>query len=173
MNGQPWYDLQQAFARFLHLRESSQYINDIVSVVQFDNSARIVHQGTRLSTSVGLARQHSGGTVFSGALDYAYSILNTRAWTQSPVLIFMSDGEAGDNCNDIIYRINRLKNSFRLQVHTVGFGSGAGHGLLSVSLQWKASSSSRRYSALSSFREYCNKYDNNGIDGVQVWRCYK
>jgi len=136
MEGQPWSDLQRAFIRFLLLRESYQLTNDLVSVVQFDDSARIVHQGASLSTSVSLVKQNGGGTKFGRALHHAQTILKSQPWTQSPVLIFMSDGQAQDKQEDILNRITTLKDEHQLLLHTVGFGSGAGHNLLSVSLHF-------------------------------------
>jgi len=134
MEGQPWSDLQRAFIRFLLLRESYQLTNDLVSVVQFDDSARIVHQGASLSTSVRLAERHGGGTRFCHALNYARHILFSRHWTQTSVMIFVSHGKANDPHDDILNRIAGLTNKHHLLLHTVGFESEADHDLLSVSL---------------------------------------
>lgn len=132
MTGQPWCDLQQAFARFLHLREDCQSFNDIVSVVQFDHSAHIVHEGIKLSTNIQLATQHAGETQFCPPLDYASSIMYNGAWSQSPVLVFMSDGQAHDDPEDILRRIMDMRDIHQMQLHTVSFGSDDGHDLLRV-----------------------------------------
>lgn len=129
MDGQPWDDLAAAFHRFIAKRMSDQSENDIVSVIQFTGDCRTIYERQQLTLNTTLGKYRGGGTDFIPPLYEASRILSNAHSQEMPVLIFMSDGEAGD-C--IAAMKNLVSCCPKLAVHTVGFGRGAGHGLLQV-----------------------------------------
>lgn len=132
MSGQPWQDLQNAFHTFTAKRASDQSENDFVTVIQFSTTARFVHDKQPLHSSLALAAPVCKGTNFVPPLNSALSIL-TGVQREVPVLIFMSDGQAGDGHSSILETMKSIKPHMpRQSMHTVGFGSDAGHGLLQV-----------------------------------------
>ena len=133
MAGKPWSDLCIAFRQFLEKRIADQTENDLVTVIQFDNAKRTVHTRVALSRNIQLASQSQGGTYFVPPLQKTLNhMLSNRRQHEIPVLVFMSDGEAHDAAN-VLPSVRNLVNQVQnVEMHTVGFGSGAGHGLLQV-----------------------------------------
>ena len=133
MEGQPWQDVCNAFQQFLAKRVLNQATSDLVSVIQFDHTANIVMEGVPLQSNLGLLDYHGGGTHFIPPLITALEIHLRNQTAHTPVLIFMSDGEAADPHDEIIYVMRQLVQYCpSLDVHTVGFGHGASHSRLQV-----------------------------------------
>ena len=133
MRGQPWQDVCNAFQVFLQKRVSEQATSDLVSVIQFDDSARIPMQEVSLREDLGLLRYRGRGTKFIPALDAAQSIVLNSQTAHIPVLIFMSDGAGNDSHGNILNKTRELiQHCPSLNVHTIGFGRGAAHSRLQV-----------------------------------------
>ena len=133
MRGQPWRDVCNAFRLFLQKRVSEQATSDLVSVIQFDDSARIPIQGVSLREDLGLLQYRAGGTRFIPALDAAQSIVLNSQTAHIPVLVFMSDGAGNDSHGNILNKTRELiQHCPSLNVHMIGFGRGAAHSRLQV-----------------------------------------
>ena len=132
MGGQPWQDVCNAFRLFLHRRVREQASSDLVSVIQFDNNARIAMQGVSLREDLGLLPYRGGGTAFIPPLNTAQSIVCNSQTAYIPVVVFMSDG-AGEDHTSVLNKMRQLvQHCSALSVHTIGFGYGASHSRLQV-----------------------------------------
>ena len=87
-----WNMVLNSFKSFLNLRNSDQS-NDIVSVVNFDDTARVIQTGVPASNCSYQIPYKGGGTDFLPAIDMAFPLIQKFANTYLPVMIFMSDGE--------------------------------------------------------------------------------
>jgi uncharacterized protein YegL len=127
MHGQPWLDVVNAFHALLDRRLADQQAGDIVTVVQFDESART----TLCQASVASARStilpYSGGsTSIDSALLRALGELEAAPADCTPLLILMSDGCHNSGHYDPLLMMQaiyaRLGAARNLQVHTIAFG---------------------------------------------------
>jgi hypothetical protein len=123
MSGQPWQDVMQAYRGHLARRRIDQGVTDIVSVITFDSSPRLaVDRAPLPSAPVIVPFNGGGGKEFSGALQQALRQFQQTASTHKSVLIFMSDGQAGDAspvCRQLQSSVPGI------QAHFIGFGGGA------------------------------------------------
>ena len=135
MWGDPWEHLSVAFKEFLDQRLRDQSTSDLVSVIQFDHSARQVMQRVQLRADLGLLECNEGNTAFLPPLNMACDILRNRQDTELPVLIFMSDGDGHDDPEAVLNKMREMAEQYRpLSVHTVAFGEHACVDRLQVSL---------------------------------------
>ena len=133
MRGQPWRDVCTAFQRFLQKRVRAQATSDLVSVIQFDNTANIVMERAPLQSNLRLLGYHGGGTQFIPPLTTALNILMNSQTAHIPVLVFMSDGKAAESHEKVLGVMTALMEYCRsLNVHTIGFGNDASHHRLQV-----------------------------------------
>ena len=97
----------------------------MVSVVQFDGNARTTVRRQPLSSTPGNLSYHGGGTAFYPAAVEACKLARETPASHFPVVIFMSDGQAGDaphaaaafsQLNDSIYR----STNDHLELHVIG-----------------------------------------------------
>jgi len=129
MSGSPWDELVRAYTIFLNKRLSDQMgVNDIISIIQFDDNARTTVEGISIHAAPRQLHCRGGGTIFAPALQQARNLIATTK--DIPVLIFMSDGNASDGPSAITAIQAILAASPNVQVHTIAFGSSAGHQLL-------------------------------------------
>ena len=133
MSGQPWQDVCNAFRLFLQRRVREQATSDLVSVIQFDNNARIAMQGVSIREDLELLRNRRGGTKFIPPLTVAQRIVSNSQTAHIPVLVFMSDGAGGDSHGCVLNKMRELiQYCPSLSVHTIGFRRGAPHVRLQV-----------------------------------------
>ena len=126
MWGDPWDHLSNAFKQFLDQRLRDQSTTDLVSVIQFDDSARQVMQRVPLQADLELLECNEGNTAFLPPLNMACDILSNREATELPVLIFMSDGDGHDDPRFVMEKMWEMAEQYRpLSVHTVAFGEHA------------------------------------------------
>jgi len=93
-----WPSVIDSFKEFLQIREDLGAFDDLVSVVQFSNSARVTMEGMPLAE----AMQHTdalkfrgGGTLFVPALTKTSALLALYP-SYDAVVVFMTDGECSD-----------------------------------------------------------------------------
>jgi Mg-chelatase subunit ChlD len=93
-----WDGVVRAYAGVLERRvESTQGVcGDIVSVVQFASRARTLFDKSPIETAPRSLTQVSGGTNYCPALSEARPLLESTPPHMTPLLIFMTDGEAHD-----------------------------------------------------------------------------
>ncbi|KAL7535460.1 hypothetical protein ACHAXR_006500 [Thalassiosira sp. AJA248-18] len=125
-----WSGVVNAYNQYIAKRKQSQSDSDLVSVVQFDSSARTSVKLQPLSAAPTDLSYHGGGTAFYPAAMHARKLATETPTTHTPAIIFMSDGQAGDAShaaaefsalNGHVYRTKRSQ----LELHVIAFGSGA------------------------------------------------
>ena len=130
MTGKPWADLTVAVRSFLQIRLDAG-ASDVVSLILFDNSARIVCQSYPLDKTVAelpnFLHQKGGGTRFGPALNNARKVIELGLqYAYPPLLMFMSDGGASDGELEMAQLLHAVPpDSTELQVKTLAFGQGA------------------------------------------------
>jgi len=125
MLGGPWKGLMQAFRSLVNSRMSNQSSGDLLSVILYKSSSRIVIKGETIASAVGKTFvMRGGGTCFDPALADASTCIASVDNTFQPVLIFMSDGGAS-NPETRMRELALKHRGRRLQVHTIAFGSKA------------------------------------------------
>lgn len=142
----------EAILRFIKTRMLST-LQDLVSVVLFDNSASVAFEGQAIAETLVnqlLAYQIAGGTVYSAGLEAAASILNRslqdpEMQKKTPVMVFLSDGGNLGGSDPIACVRNMKQAESKISFHTIKFGSdpynqilidmaSAGNGSFQVSL---------------------------------------
>ena len=130
-----WVGVVAAYMQYIEKRKQSQSSSDLVSVVQFDNVSRITVNNAPLSSAPKQLSQHQGGTNFHPAALDACKLARGTPLTHTPLIIFMSDGEAYDASaaarefsllNDHVCRTTEKD----LELNVIAFGSGASHAQL-------------------------------------------
>ncbi len=97
MRGDEWTALQSSFSAYLTVLSSNGSSSDIVSVIQFDNTARIVAESLSAHDAAALnLSMNGGGTAFGPALSQTIELLRRDSSTCDIVLVFMTDGQNGD-----------------------------------------------------------------------------
>lgn len=100
-SGQPWIDLNAAVRSFLEIREGASTA-DIISLILFDTSARIVCKAMPLADLQpkleAFLKMKGGGTMFGPALKEARNVIGDvhHQIGYPPLLIVMSDGGSYD-----------------------------------------------------------------------------
>ena len=125
-----WSGVVEAYRKYIEKRKQSQSCNDLVSVVQFDTSSRITVSKVSLSNAPKQLSYNGQRTYFHPAALDACKVAHDTPETHTPVIIFMSDGEADDA--DAASRefsiLNQRVSSATgkdLELHVVAFGNGA------------------------------------------------
>ncbi len=125
-----WSGVVAAYRQYVEKRKQSQSDSDLVSVVQFDGVSRITVTNASLSEAPMNLSQHGGGTLFHPAALDACKLARDTPLSHTPVIIFMSDGEAGDASaaarefsllNDHVSRVLHAD----LELNVIAFGGGA------------------------------------------------
>merc|ERR1712185_544541 len=90
--GQPWKYTEKSFDAFIQQRFADQGLDDMVSVIQFDDTAEVVCE-YQLISSASMARMRGGGTQFHPAAVKAKEIFSKHAdEKRRPVPVMMTDG---------------------------------------------------------------------------------
>lgn len=121
-----WSGLVQAFLEFLNIRKENGASGDLVTVIQFSNSARVTMDGVPLEEAIIRGSRlicGGGGTSFTPALVTAQQYLANQPQLNS-VIVFMTDGD----CSDSTQSINECRNisqamSDRLQFFGIAFNT--------------------------------------------------
>lgn len=104
--------------------------NDVASIIMFGSSSRIFEQRRPIVNGCPSINQISSGTCFMPPLNEVDSILSRSGANETKVLVFLSDGESGDE-NEAVSKCENLRSKFRgLETHMIAFGSGAGQNAL-------------------------------------------
>mmetsp|Transcript_18198 Transcript_18198/g.39423 ORF Transcript_18198/g.39423 Transcript_18198/m.39423 type:complete len:1024 (+) Transcript_18198:344-3415(+) len=125
-----WSGVVQAYNDYIVKRGISQFGSDLVSVVQFNGSARCTVELTEITNAPKSLGYNGGGTCFSPAAQCAQGLVERTPSTHLPVVIFMSDGGTNDadSAAATFSHINSsTKSTFGedLELHVVAFGNGA------------------------------------------------
>lgn len=126
MSGHPWQKLKEAYNNFVAVRRRAHqgHCTDVYSVVTFASSARTHFTHAPVSEPTRDIEQVSGGTRFLPAMDKAKAVLDMPlAGDYKPIVIFMSDGCAGDSAAAaaVVEELNTKLGG--LTFHSVAFGS--------------------------------------------------
>jgi hypothetical protein len=135
--GGNWSGVVRAYNEYIAKRKQSQCDGDLVSVVQFDGSARVTVQPTALCSAPTSLPYHGGGTCFHPAAISACQLARQTASSHTTTIVFMSDGQAGDAAaaaqefstlnNDIL-----LQTEKDLELHVIAFGTRASYSQLQL-----------------------------------------
>jgi uncharacterized protein YegL len=115
-----WSGVVSVYNKFIQSRRQRQNESDLVSIVQFDGGARVTCQLQNISNAPANLDFKGGGTCFSPAALSACDLARKTPSSHMPVIIFMSDGCAGDS--------QAAANTFGtlndVELHVIGFGGG-------------------------------------------------
>ncbi|KAL7554369.1 hypothetical protein ACHAWF_017810 [Thalassiosira exigua] len=123
-----WSGVVTAYNKYIQKRHQSQSDSDLVSVVQFDGSSRVTVDKNLLSAAPQNLSYRGGGTSFHPASLNACKLARETPASHTPVVVFMSDGQASDATqaareftllNDYV----RQQTSDDLELHVIAFGS--------------------------------------------------
>merc|ERR1712000_406636 len=128
MKGSRWTALKQALHAFIARRQQDQAEDEIVSIITFDDTARVKLQYSNYTEALNWDDPpNKGSTNFEIALHTVENLLRTH--TQSagtPVVLFMSDGEdQSNNAISCVENIMRLHGNKGVTINTVGVAGGA------------------------------------------------
>ena len=87
-----WSGVVEAYRKYIDKRKQSQSCNDLVSVVQFDDSSRITVNMVSLSAAPAQLPYNGQHTYFHPAALDACKLAHGTPESHTPVIIFMSDG---------------------------------------------------------------------------------
>ncbi|KAL7565546.1 hypothetical protein ACA910_003823 [Epithemia clementina (nom. ined.)] len=125
-----WPGVVQAYNNYLGRRRQSQSGSDLVTVVQFDSSARTMVRLVELSQAPTSLGYRGGGTQFYPAANEAEGLVRATPSTHVPIVVFMSDGGTNDalaaaatfsNVNSFV----QSNFGYDLELHVIAFGCGA------------------------------------------------
>jgi Mg-chelatase subunit ChlD len=98
MKGDRWAALQNSFSAYMTVLTSNGSSSDIVSVIQFDNTARVVAESSSAQDAAALnLSMKGGGTTFGPALLRTMELLRRDSSTCDVILVFMTDGDNQDD----------------------------------------------------------------------------
>lgn len=113
MSGQRWESLQRSFSAYVQHLVLHGSPCDVISVIQFSTSARTVADKCSRQDAQNLTLDmKGGGTSFGPALKQTMSLLETDASTSDIVLVFMTDGENGDDGDEVVGILRDLFQQF-------------------------------------------------------------
>ena len=124
-----WELTVQAFNDYRSRRLKNQGLNDVVSIINFASSARVCKTAERIQ-DVKMSDYKNGGTSFAPAAQCAYDLITTNNPPgKNPVVVMMTDGEAGDasSAHQHFVTLNSWcdRNGFKFQLHVIAAGQGA------------------------------------------------
>ena len=126
-----WGGVVVAYNEYLARRKQNQSESDLVSVVQFDSSADITVHMMPISKAPSNLGFSGGGTQFQPAARSAASqLVSGSPASHTPLVVFMSDGQASDAAAAAgtfsqLSRNIRHSHSSDIELHVIAFGSGA------------------------------------------------
>lgn len=133
MSGTKWAEVMASYNSLLQRRIDDQGLEDVVSVVTFDGSARVILSAAPIQKAIATSFSYrGGGTSFTPALQQAHTLLGLSPAGCTPLLVFMSDGQNQDGSSPIPW-MQRMRSTYsarNLQVHTIAFQAGSGEAML-------------------------------------------
>ena len=125
-----WSGVVSAYTKYAAQRRQNQNDSDIVSVVQFDGTARVTVSQQPIRSIPTSLPYRGGGTQFSPAALEGSRMVAVTPTTHRPVVVFMSDGGTDDapTAASTFRAVNqqvRQKHGCDLDLHVIAFGSGA------------------------------------------------
>ncbi|DBA04357.1 TPA: hypothetical protein N0F65_002119 [Lagenidium giganteum] len=126
MCGNPWTNLIAGVREYVHNRISDGATMDLVSVVTFDNTAKIEHEQQNITcmTQASITFR-GGGTTYSAGLRAANEVLSrTNFDAFKPVVLFFSDGQPHDPApgEAVATHIREMYAKYELKAFAVGYG---------------------------------------------------
>jgi uncharacterized protein YegL len=122
MTGDPWTQLSLAVRSFITARNNSTV--DKISIIQYDDTARVVVENASINSGPQLQSFRGGGTDFSVAISTSHSLFKKYISNKlTPVFIFMSDGGASNGLTEMTSMYEEFKTN-GIRIYTVAFGSG-------------------------------------------------
>lgn len=118
-------ELERAYLSFLDRRRTDQCHDDTISIVQFNNGARVVCQAVAIDCAPKTLSMKGGGTSFAGAMATAAQVLRSSNASRQATVVFMSDGAAYDVNKASLIMAQMLNEHPDIRVEVVAFGSGA------------------------------------------------
>ncbi|VEU39668.1 unnamed protein product [Pseudo-nitzschia multistriata] len=123
-----WPGVVSVYNKYLENRRRRQHHLDSVSVVQFDNGARVICELENIADAPVNLCMSAGGTKFAPAAELAYAVARKTPPSHTPVIIFISDGCADDSeqAASFFETLNQeMKNRYGdIELHVIGFRGG-------------------------------------------------
>jgi uncharacterized protein YegL len=125
-----WPGVVSAYNKYAAQRRQNQNDSDIVSVIQFDDTARVTVYQQPIQSILTRLPYRGGGTQFAPAALEGSRMVAATPTTHRPVVVFMSDGGTGDAPKDAstfraINQQVQQKHGCDLDLHVIAFDSGA------------------------------------------------
>jgi uncharacterized protein YegL len=129
--GGDWGGVVVAYNNYKEHRLDQQLGSDLVSVIQFDDSARLTVHLENIASAEKNLSYSGGGTNFTPAALTAHIVAMQTPTTHTPLVVFMSDGMANDedakNAANTFVSLNsnvKMQHGDDLELHVIGFGNG-------------------------------------------------
>eukprot|EP00536_Pseudo-nitzschia_multiseries_P011908 jgi/Psemu1/260212/estExt_Genewise1Plus.C_4320017 len=120
-----WSGVVSVYNKFLHNRRQRQHDSDLISIVQFDSTARITCNQIGIVNAPSNLNYNGGGTCFAPAASFACDLARNTPQSHQAVVIFMSDGMANDSAHAAQHFSNLSTHfGFDIELHVIGFGGG-------------------------------------------------
>lgn len=122
MSNQKWNELKMAYNTFLDDKKSMQTCTDVISIITYNDSARVICTAQSVETSPKELNFLSGGTNFLNAfkaVDDNQIILKSNA---NPIIVFMTDGLADDPSAYLLTLMKKYENR-NLKIYAILFGN--------------------------------------------------
>ena len=126
-----WSGVVTAFHKYLTQRRQNQNESDVVSVVQFDDTARVTILREQIGAVAARDLDYSGmGTRFAPAALEGSRLAASTPSSHKPTVVFMSDGGSGDAAQaastfSALNQQVKQKHGCDLDLHVIAFGGGA------------------------------------------------
>ncbi|CAJ1966717.1 unnamed protein product [Cylindrotheca closterium] len=127
-----WPGVVEAYNKYVARRLQSQSTLDLVSVVQFDDNARLTVDCEPITSVPNTLDYRSGGTRFSPAASLGSQAAQKSPASHVPVVVFMSDGgtDPSDSAqaSQTLSQLNSIvlqRYNRDLELHVIAFGGGA------------------------------------------------
>ena len=126
-----WSGVVTAYNEYLNKRNQTQCSTDLVSVVQFQGGTRTTVRMKELNTVCTTLDYRGGGTCFYPAALSAKELVLATPSTHVPVVVFMSDGCAGDatqaasTFSSTNQSVKSTYDGNDLELHVIAFRGGA------------------------------------------------
>lgn len=125
-----WGGVVTAFKKYIAQRRQNQNELDLVSVVQFDNRARVTICRESITSAARGLDYHGGGTQFAPAALEGSQLAASTPSSHKPTIVFMSDGGTNDapaaaSTFNALNTAVQHKHGCDLDMHVIAFGNGA------------------------------------------------
>lgn len=125
-----WPGVVESFHQYIERRQQNQNEMDLVSVVQFDGTARVTLLQEEIGSAPNNLGYRGGGTQFAPAAREGSQVASQTPTSHKPTIVFMSDGGANDatTAAATFRALNASicqKHGSDLELHVIAFGSGA------------------------------------------------